>query len=57
MDYVMRVKPNGEVKTEVEDRGTHLCADILRVTNALGPQKSDEEIGPDCEPVIETSNE
>lgn len=57
MEFKAIIKQDGTVVTEVLDRGSHLCSEVYRVTNAVGKQLSDEETGPDCEPVIETSGE
>ncbi len=48
--YIM---PDGKVVTQVQDRGSHLCSSVYKVTNALGSQLSDEEIGPECDSVSE----
>ena len=48
------IKKDGQVVTEVVDRGEHLCSDVYKVTSRLGRQISDEEIGPDCDSVHET---
>ena len=57
MEFKAIIKKDGTVVTEVLDRGSHLCKEVYRVTNAVGKQLSDEETGPDAEPVIETSGE
>jgi hypothetical protein len=57
MEFKATIKTDGKVITEVLDRGQHLCSEVYRVTNAVGKQESDEETGPDCEPVIETAGE
>jgi len=44
---------DGTVVTQVMDRGSHLCSEVYRVTNAVGKQLSDEEIGPECDSVHE----
>jgi hypothetical protein len=44
---------DGKIVTEVQDRGSHLCSEVYRVTNAVGKQLSDEEIGPECDSVHE----
>lgn len=49
--------PAGEVVTEVIDRQQHLCSSVYTVTNAVGKQLSDEEIGPECDPQTEIENE
>lgn len=46
--------PDGKVVTQVVDRGNHLCSEVYKVTNAVGRQISDEEIGPECDTVHET---
>ena len=43
------IKKDGTIVTEVLDRGTHLCSSVYKVTNAVGKQLSDEEIGPECD--------
>jgi hypothetical protein len=57
MEFKMIITPKGTVVSEVMDRGQHLCSEVYRVTNAVGTQLSDEETGPDQEPVIETAGE
>jgi hypothetical protein len=47
------IKKSGEVVTEVVDRGEHLCSNVYKVTNSLGKQLSDENIGPECDRVEE----
>lgn len=47
------IYPDGKVVTQVVDRGAHLCSEVYRVTNAVGKQLSDEEIGPECDSVHE----
>ena len=44
---------DGQIVTQVLDRGSHLCSEVYRVTNAVGKQLSDEEIGPECDTVHE----
>ena len=46
--------PDGKVVTQVLNTGSHLCSEVYKVTNAVGKQLSDEEIGPDCATVTET---
>lgn len=43
------IKTDGNIVTEVIDRGQHLCSSVYKVTNAIGKQLSDEEIGPECD--------
>jgi hypothetical protein len=50
------IKKDGKVITEVLDRGTHLCSEVYKVTNAVGKQLSDEEIGPECDTQHEISS-
>ncbi len=54
----MRIKAvidkEGKVVTEVLERGQHLCTEVYKVTNAVGRQISDEEIGPECDINTET---
>ena len=57
MDGKTTIKTDGKIITEVIDRGQHLCKEVYRVTNAVGKQESDEETGPDCEPVTEIAGE
>lgn len=49
--------PAGQVVNEVLDRQHHLCQTVYNITNAIGKQLSDEEIGPDCDTVVETTTE
>lgn len=53
MKFKVVIKKDGTVVTEVLDRGSHLCSEVYRVTNAVGKQLSDEEIGPECDSVHE----
>jgi len=53
MKFKVLIKKDGTVVTEVLDRGSHLCSEVYRVTNAVGKQLSDEEIGPECDSVHE----
>jgi hypothetical protein len=53
MKFTVLIKTDGTVVTEVVDRGEHLCSEVYRVTNAVGKQLSDEEIGPECDSVHE----
>jgi hypothetical protein len=46
---------SGNVVTEVLDRQEHLCSTVYQITNAVGKQLSDEEIGPECDTQIETT--
>jgi len=43
------IKKDGQVVTEVVERNEHLCSQVYQVTNALGRQVSDENIGPECD--------
>ena len=54
MKFKVTIKKDGTVVTEVLDRGSHLCSEVYKVTNAVGKQLSDEEIGPECDSVHET---
>lgn len=47
MDFTARIKKDGQIIVEVNDRKEHLCTDIYKVTANLGKQLSDEEL-PDC---------
>jgi len=53
MKFKVVIKKDGTVVTEVTDRGQHLCSEIYQVTNSVGRQISDEEIGPECDSVNE----
>lgn len=53
MRFKVVIKKDGTVVTEVLDRGSHLCSEVYKVTNAVGKQLSDEEIGPECDSVNE----
>jgi hypothetical protein len=53
MRFKVIIQKDGKVVTEVLDRGSHLCSEVYRVTNAVGKQLSDEEIGPECDSVHE----
>ena len=53
MRFKVLIKKDGTVVTEVTDRGQHLCSEVYKVTNAVGRQVSDEEIGPECDSVHE----
>lgn len=53
MKFTVDIMKDGTVVTEVIDRGTHLCSEVYKVTNAVGQQLSDEEIGPECDTVEE----
>lgn len=53
MEFKVVIDKKGEVVTEVLDRGSHLCSEIYKVTNSVGKQLSDEEIGPECDTVNE----
>lgn len=56
MKVQITINNDGKVITEVLDRGQHLCSDVYKVTNAIGKQESDEEIGPECDSVHETTS-
>ena len=56
MKFKAIIEKDGKVVTEVLDRGEHLCSNIYKVTNAVGRQESDEEIGPECDSVHETTS-
>jgi len=53
MKFKAIIKTDGTVVTEVLDRGEHLCSNIYKVTNSVGHQVSDEDIGPECDKVEE----
>ena len=57
MEFKVIIKKDGTVVTEVINRGEHLCSQIYKVTNAMGRQVSDEEIGPECDHQTEVSGE
>lgn len=54
MQMEVFILPDGKIITQVTDRGSHLCSEVYKVTNAVGQQLSDEEIGPECDSVHET---
>lgn len=47
------IKKDGRIVTKVLDRGSHLCSSVYKLTNAIGQQLSDEDIGPECDLVDE----
>ncbi len=49
MEYKVVIKKDGKIITEVVNRGEHLCSSIYKITNAVGRQLSDEDIGPECD--------
>jgi hypothetical protein len=49
MKCKVTISKDGKVVTEVIDRGQHLCSTVYKVTQMLGKQLSDEEIGPECD--------
>ncbi len=51
----IKKSPAGLVVTEVMDRQQHLCSTVYTVTRALGTQLSDEDTGPECDTVQETT--
>jgi hypothetical protein len=55
MEFKVIIKKDGQVVTEVMDRGQHLCSDIYKVTNSIGKQLSDEDTGPECDTNSETT--
>ncbi len=57
MKFKAIIKKNGEIVTEVLDPENHLCREVYKVTESVGRQISDEEIGPDCNTVTEVSGE
>lgn len=57
MKFKVVIDKQGKIVTEVLDRGNHLCKEVYKVTNAIGRQVSDEEIGPDCNTQLETTGE
>ena len=48
-------KKDGKLRTEVVDRGEHLCSAVYKVSNLVGTQESDEEIGPEGDEVHEVT--
>jgi hypothetical protein len=48
---------DGTVVNEVVDREQHLCTKVYTVTDGLGRQISDEEIGPECDTANEFQGE
>jgi len=57
MKFKAVIKKDGTVVTEVLERESHLCSQIYNVTNAVGNQLSDEEIGPECDDVHEVATD
>lgn len=57
MRFKVVVSPDGKTMTEVLDRGEHLCSTIYKVTNAVGRQVSDEQIGPEGDEVHEVQGD
>ncbi len=55
MRFKAVIDQEGKVVTEVLDRGNHLCSEVYKVTNAIGRQVSDDEIGPECDTQTETN--
>jgi hypothetical protein len=53
MEYEAIIEKDGRIITEVIDRGTHQCNTIKQLTNELGREVSDEQIGPECDRVEE----
>jgi len=53
MRFKAVIKKDGTVVTEVLHRGSHLCSEVYKVTQRVGEQLSDEEIGPECDTVQE----
>lgn len=51
------IRKDGTIVTEVIDRGQHLCSNVYKVTNSIGRQLSDENIGPEGDTVHEISGE
>lgn len=51
------IKLDGTVVNEVIDRQQHLCSQVYTVTNNLGKQLSDDEIGPECDSANEVQGE
>jgi hypothetical protein len=56
MKFKAVIRKDGKIVTEVLDRGEHLCSQVYKVTNAVGKQLSDEEIGPECDEVHEVQS-
>lgn len=56
MKWETRIKKNGEVVTEVIERGQN-CANIKIFTSQLGREMSDERTGPDCDEVHEVQQD
>lgn len=55
MKFKCIIETDGKVTTEVIDRGEHLCSKIYNITNAVGVQLSDDEIGPEGDTVHEVN--
>jgi hypothetical protein len=56
MRFKATIKNDGQVVTEVLERGEHLCTEVYKVTNAVGRQMSDEETGPEGDRVEEINS-
>lgn len=57
MEFKVIIKTDGQVTTEVINRGAEHCTEIHRVTNAIsGRELSNEQIGPDCDRVEEINS-
>lgn len=49
------IKKDGTVVTEVLDREGTDCREVIKLTERIGPQLSEEITGPDCDTAYETN--
>jgi hypothetical protein len=54
MKYYIDVHPDGKQVVTVTDRGQRECGEIKQLTNMLGREISDEQIGPERDRQEET---
>ena len=53
MRFKTIIDKSGKITNEVIDREGQDCSNLLKITNSLGRQMSDERIGPDDDKVNE----
>ena len=53
MKFKNIIRKDGSVIVEVVERDGQNCSEILKTTQSIGKQVSDETIGPDCDRVEE----
>lgn len=49
------IRKDGTVQTEVTDREGQDCKDVVKLTEGIGKQISEEITGPDCDTAHETT--